>query len=526
MADQSRQGLSFVDVAASVWGRRKWLALLTAAAVLTGGIALVYALPKLYQSTVTVVVDRHQVPESFVKSAVTTELEPRLNMLTQNILSRSRLLALVERFDLYRGMRGRASEEDIAERMRKDVGVELKTVERKNGEGMTTVAFSLTYRGPNPATVAAVTNTLASFFIAENENTRKGQAAATAELVKAQLQETRKKLEAQEERVAGFRKKYVGALPQQAMTNMVTLERLHTELRANADNQSRLAERRIALMQQPADPALAGPPGSPDALAAQLARLKQELTQLRTQYSEKYPDVVRAKNEIAMLERQLAERNTQAKPADPQAAAADMASRRQTTAVGLLEADMRRLKADEQRIRDSIATYQTRVEDAPAHEQEFQELSRDYETTRELYRSLLGRYEEAVMGQTMEQRRTGEVFRVIDPATAAETPAAPNVLRLGLLIIALALGLGVAAAIVAEQLDTSFHSVDALRSFTSVEVAAAIPAITTEDDVLQRRRRVRLVAAGAMLGLALIGTASYWVGHGNDQLVSLLAKKS
>jgi hypothetical protein len=95
-----------------------------------------------------------------------------------------------------------------------------------------------------------------------------------------------------------------------------------------------------------------------------------------------------------------------------------------------------------------------------------------------------------------------------------------------LLALALALGLGVAAAIVAEQVDTSFHSVEALRAFTSVTVAAAIPLVVTEGDIAGRRRRLRLAAVGALLGLTLIATASYWLGHGNEQLVTMLTRKA
>jgi succinoglycan biosynthesis transport protein ExoP len=525
MADETPDR-SMLAVAASVWGRRKWLAILTAAAVLTAAVALLVALPNIYQSTVTVVVDRHHVPDAFVKSPVTSELEPRLHTVSQDILSRARLLELVQRFGLYEDMRRRASEEDVVERMRRDISFELKTVERKGNEGTTTVAFTLAYRGRDPRTVADVTNTLASFYIAENVKSRERQATATAELLKNQLQETRRKLEAQEERVAGFRKRYVGALPQQAMSNLLMLERLHADLRLNAENQNRAAERRMALMQQPVDPAAAGAPGTTDALAAQLARARQELAQLRTQYSEKYPDIARVKAEIASLERQLAERGPLPKTPDPRAAAAAESTRRQSSALAFVEADVHRLKAEEQRIREAIALYQRRVDDAPAREQEFQELSRDYETTRELYRSLLGRYEEAVIAESMEQRRTGEVFRVVDPATPAEQPVAPNRPKLVLLALALALGLGVAAAIVAEQFDTSFHSVEALRAFTSVTVAAAIPLVVTEGDITGRRRRLRLAAAGAAVGLTLIATAAYWLGHGNELLVTMLTRKA
>jgi protein tyrosine kinase modulator len=525
MADEP-QSRSMLAVVAAVWGRRKWPALITTAAVLTAAVALVMALPNVYQSMVTVVVDRYQVPDTFVKSPVTSELEPRLYSVSQDILSRARLQELVERFNLYPGMRASGSEEDVLARMRHDISFELKSVERKGTEGTTTVAFALAYRGHDPRTVAEVTNTLASFYIAENVKSRERQAAATADVLKNQLAETRRRLEGQEQQVAEFRKRYVGALPQQGMTNMLALERLHAELRANADNQTRAQERRVAALDQAADPTGAG--GAPaDPLAAQLVRARQELVQLRTQFSEKYPDVVRTKAEIADLERQIAQRGPLPATPDPRAtAAADRATRRQSAMVAFTDAEIHRLKAEEQRIRDQIAVYQRRVDDAPAREQEFQQLSRDYETTRDLYRSLLSRYEEALIGGSAEQHSTGDVFRVVDPATPARQPVAPDRPKLILIGVALALGLGIVAAFLAEQIDASFHSVDALRAFTSVGVAAAIPLIVTEGDVARRRRRMRLATVCVLIGLTVIGTASYWVGHGNEALVGMMTRRA
>jgi hypothetical protein len=171
-----------------------------------------------------------------------------------------------------------------------------------------------------------------------------------------------------------------------------------------------------------------------------------------------------------------------------------------------------------------MAAYQIRLENTPKREQEFQELSRDYESTKQLYESLGKRHEEAQLAESMEQRQKGEQFRILDPAVPSHIPAAPKHLRLLAMSLVLCLGLAGGALMLAEMLDTSFHSADELRAFSSVPVLVSVPRIVTEADRQSLQRRFRLAAVAVMLGLVLITGASYFLGHGNQQLVQMLDK--
>jgi hypothetical protein len=193
-------------------------------------------------------------------------------------------------------------------------------------------------------------------------------------------------------------------------------------------------------------------------------------------------------------------------------------------AVSHIDAEIKSLKAEEQRIRRDINIYQQRIENAPRREQEFKDLSRDFETTRDLYSSLSKRYEDAQLAEGMEQSRQGEQFRILDPAIPAKDPLAPNRLWLILVGVLLALGAGVATAMLAEHLDTSFHTFDDLRSFTKVPVLASIPDIASAAERARRARQRGLATVSVTLGLALVVVASYYVAHGNDQLVRILSR--
>lgn len=520
MGDEARKSRG-VELAWAVWSRRKWLGILVFAAPFSAAVALVTFLPSIYRSTTTVVVERQQVPEAFVRSTVTGGVETRLQTISQESLSRSRLEGLITRFGLYPDLRDRVPPEELIERMRRDIQLVPKRVNQR-GRGGATIAFSLSYMGSDPRTVVLVANTLASFFIEENLKVREQQATGTAEFLRSQLGEAAQRLAEQEGRVSEFKKRYIGELPQQMAANLATLERLNGALQLNSGNLTRANERRAALAKQLAGPDGFGAAGGPDATAARIARLNQELAELRTRFTDKYPDVVRVKSEIAALERQLAEAKIDREGQKETAAPVSPGILRLRQEISAVEAEITVLKTGEQNLRRDIAVYQRRVENTPRREQEFEELSRDYETRRQLYRSLLTRHEESQLSESMEQHQKGEQFRILDPAIASQQQAAPNRIRLILIGLMLSLGLAVGAVTLAEYLDTSFHTVDDLRTFSKVPVLVSIPRIVTAADARRRRWQFRLAAVSAMLALALIVGASYFIAHGNEKLVRLL----
>ncbi|MBI2827639.1 MAG: hypothetical protein HYX77_00015 [Acidobacteria bacterium] len=522
MEDQARRGYGF-DLMLAVWARRKWLAALVFVWALAAVVSVTMFLPDIYRAKATVLVERQQVPEVFVRPSVTGELKARLETLSQEILSRSPLMNLITHLDLYPDLRQGASPESLIERMRRDIQLEFKEVDQRWGRE-TTIAFTLSYRGRDPQIVAQVANALASFYVEENVKLRERQASGTVEFLRAQLEEAKKRLDAEERRVAEFKMRYLGELPHQVTANLAALERLNAQLRLNSDKQIRAMERQEALVKQLTEAGGTGSPSGPDATAARIAKLNRELAELRTRFTEKYPDVIRLKAEIAALERQLTETTLEGSPKTEPAPPADFPLRRLKDALSQVEAEIKGLKDEEKALRQAIATYERRVENAPRREQEFPGLLRDYETAKELYASLLKRYEEAQLAESMEQHQKGEQFRILDPAIPPKEPQEPNRFRLILLGLMFSLGLAAGAVVLAEKLDTSFHSVDDLRAFTKVPVLVSIPRIITEADASRRRWRLGLGAAAALLGLVLIVAASYSFAQGNEQLVLMLAR--
>jgi protein tyrosine kinase modulator len=508
-------GRSGFDRAREVGRRRLWLGLVVFSAALAGSLTLAARLPSIYRSTATVLVEHRQALETLLPG----ELEARLQTINEEILSRTRLQGLIDRFDLYPDLRKTAAPEFVVAEMRRDIGMEPKGVDSAGGRG-TTIAFTLSYRGRDPETAAQVANTMASFYVEEDLKIRERQATGTVQFLKEQLDEAKKRLDAQERRMAEFHDKYMGELPEQTEANLAALERFNVQLRVNAEDRTRALERREELAKRiaDADPSTGAPV---DASITRLAQLRRELATLRQRFSDQYPDVIAMKTEIAALEKDAEEAKLQPKVEAP-------AARRPLSGLQeplhVIEAQVSSLREEEAQLRGQIASYSQRLENAPKRKQELEQISQGYRTTKELYDSLLKRYEEAQLAEGAEPGWKRPRFRILDAAVAPREPVAPNRILLFVMALISSVAMAAGAVVAAEQLDTSFHSVDELRAFTQVPVLTSIRRIITPADARQRRRRFWLAAVGTLAGFVLIVHVSSHVAEGNYTLVSMMTK--
>jgi polysaccharide biosynthesis transport protein len=514
-----------LELVYAVWRRRKWLAILAFVLPFTAVIGLAAFLPDVYRASALLVVDRQQVPEDFVRSTVTGGIETRVQTISQEILSRSRLADLITSLNLYPELREKAPVDTVVGRMRRDIEVEIRGVEERARERGAMVAFRINYFASDPQTAAQVANALAALYTEENIKIRERLTADTAAFLQRELKDVKGRLEEQERLVTEFKSRHLWQTPDHMPANLAIMDRINTQLRLNRDNQVRAIDRRESVARQLAEASASAVEPEAEPAAVRLMKMKQELADLLTSFSEKYPDVVQLKLRIAALERQLAEgagNSTGGAPAQPDergpATPQVLQLRRALAEVG---AEIKDLKLEERRLRDEAATYERRVQLSPAVEQEYQRLSRDLQSTRELQVTLSKRHEEALLAEAVEQRQKGEQFRVLERAVAPP-PSAPNRLRLLLMGFVLSCALAGGAVVLAENLDTSFHRVDDLRAIAPLPVYS-VPRIVTETDVRQWRWRFGASALAMVAGGMLIFGISYLTATGRVPGLSELA---
>lgn len=493
-----------------VWGalkRRRWLAVLLFAGAFAAIAGVSFALPDYYRASASIMVNQATTPAS-IRSSVSDELEPRLFAVTQEVTSRDNLLRLIDEEGLYADERAETSDAALVERMRRDISIERERVEVSWGRGAT-IAFTLTYQGFDRESVARVTNRLAALYVGENTRIRTRQASDTTEFLKVQLDAAKQKLDQHERAINTYRESRLGELPEQQSANLATLERLNAQLRMNSENQLRTMERRRELAARMDAEGITASDGS----SARMSRLRQELADLRTRYSDRHPDVVRVQAEIDGLEGRGPMVRSRAAPGSLE------------YQITRLDEELEALRREEARLKNSTAVYENRIANMPRREQELSALTRDYNSIREQYTDLLANYEDALLAESLENR-DAQGFQLTDSATVPDKPAGPPRIRLLAMGLVLSLMLAAAGVVIAEQLDTSFHSIEELKGFTGVPVVAGIPRIITLGDLVRGWVRVGVSVTASLALISVLVAGGYLFGSDNTALVSMMTGRA
>ncbi|QEE28615.1 lipopolysaccharide biosynthesis protein [Terriglobus albidus] len=433
------------------------LILIVLVVVFAGSAAYIEQMPNVYRAQTQILVNPQRISDKYVSSAVSMGASDRLNTLSQQILSASRLEKILDDFQLFPKLRGKVSREELIERMRKNIGIELK----HNADGLS--AFTLSYTGDSAKEVAAVANKLADSFITWNLQDREQEAQGTTAFLANELVTTKTQLDALENQLSAYKLRHLGELPDQLQANMQTLSRLQVELQANVEGQSRLDHEALLAASASPDPVsqrTPGPSSNPrQRLVSEKLAAQAELAELRKHYTDSFPDVIQKQAEIHALDERIA--------ATPVVDAAALSSPdAQPTAnpqLQLIRRDRARLVSEQRNIQASISRYQSKVDSAPLREQEISQLLRDYDTTKDHYRSLLEKNYSAQMAAQLEHDQKGGSFTMLDSARVPDIPTGPKRMPLLIGAFCLALILAGGTAFVSEMMDSTVKSELELR---------------------------------------------------------------
>ncbi len=514
--------------------RRRWWLILPTCLVALATVMGTFLLPDVYRSETLILVEHQKVPEHYVVSNITSDLRDRLQTMTQQILSRVRLLKIIEEFDLYRDRREELVPEELVALMRSNIQVELVGGNRRRDEPE---AFKLFFSSENPRVAQQVASRLTSLFIEENLRVREQQSRGTTEFLETQLEEARQELQVQEKRLGEFKRRYLGQLPEQQGSNLQILGGLQGRLQGTmaALNQARqqrvYLESMLTQYRQMAEQGVRsgeGPPASSAAfLAEELDRLQKQRMALLARYTPKHPDIVKIEEEIAQAETLLAQmkqkeekekgevEKAEEQIASEAASSFDPAIAQFQSQLKANQAEIDDLERARERLENSIAEYQRRLNLTPVREEELADLVRNYNLSKRHYEELLAKKLDSQLATSMEKRQQGEQFRIVDPPSFPQKPSKPDRVRLNLLGGALGFGLAVGFAFLVEIRDRSLYSEKDLARVIPQHLTVGIPELLTP----RERRRLRWKrlgewVAGVMLVVAVVAAEgfAYWRG--------------
>ncbi len=504
--------------------RRTWHFLLPLFLVWSSVWVASWFMPSVYRSGTLILVEQPSVPSSLVPSNISDNLQQRLDSIRQQILSRTRLLHIIDQFNLYPESRAHESQDQLVERMSKDIEIDL--VRSPDQQNLT--SFNVYYSSRDPHIAQQVTSELTNLFITANLENRQRQSENTTNFLQQQVEQAAKDLAAQEQKVSQFKEQHIGELPGQLQSNLEILHGMQSQLQNEQNALNNARERNVYLQSlvsqyqnARAARSTAGaagdavPMGLP-AIDQELDRLRSQLADLKSRYTDEYPDVRKLKEQIS---------NTVKMKQQIEAEMKSAASRPTTATAPVDDADLKtdtptlelqsQLKANQVEIANrersisylqtQVAQYQARLNQSPIREQELTELMRGYDQSKADYDSLLKRKNESELATNLEQQQQGEHFSVLDPPNLPTKPTSPNRLKLFGMGLAAGLVLGGVVAGGAEFLDGRVYTEAELKKLIPAEVIVEIPAVISPAEQKRQTRQLRIrIAAAAAVALVMI----------------------
>ncbi|MGA3131160.1 MAG: Wzz/FepE/Etk N-terminal domain-containing protein [Terracidiphilus sp.] len=462
---------------AGILKRRLWLVLLCTLAFLGIGIGITYEIPPQYVSQTLVLIEQQKVPTDYVTPVLTEDLNERLASLREQILSRSRLEPIIQRFNLFAGS-GVNMDDRVAATQK---AIDVKPI---NGGPRGMPGFYITFKAPDARTAQQVCSEITSLFVSENLNAREESAEGTTEFLKQQLADAKTNLDEQDAKLADFERKYIGRLPDQEQSNEGTLQALTTQLDAATQSLDRLQENETFIeaniTAQAHDPRDSGPGAviTPDDRNKQLRELEEQKKALDALYTPDHPDVQAINRKIAELQGEIAHSPSSStasgKTASPSAPSDSPQIQQEKAQLRAVQQAIAAAKEEQDRIKRQIQTYEGRIDSSPLVEQEYKQVTRDHDIASQFYDSLLKKMDESSMATALEHRQEGEQFRVMDPPNLPDAPAFPNRTKFAGAGLAGGLGLGLLLAALLEYRDTTLRTELDVWAFTKLPTLAIL----------------------------------------------------
>jgi polysaccharide chain length determinant protein (PEP-CTERM system associated) len=464
--------------------RRRYLLILLFA--LFGGIAGYVAarvLPKRYTSKTLVLVEQPEVQP--VTPLAADNVNQRLATMQQQILSNARLEPVIHDLNLYPDDNGRLPKEEIVDRLRQSITI-TPVAPMTETRAQNLPGFTISVVFENPQVAQKICSMITSMFIEEDIKVSQGVDVDTTKFLNEQLDQAKTNLDLQEAKLAAFQRRYVGSLPEDSQANLAFLNGQTTQLEATTQALNRAQQDKSfaeSILAQQLSAWQASQSGqNPETLEQQLEALQAQLVALQSKYTNDHPDVIKLKNDIAVLKRKIAESDQQR----TNAAAVEKNTHPtgEPTQILQLRAQIHQYDqvikertAQQEELKKHIEVYQARVAASPTVEQEYKLLTRDHQTVLDSYNELLKKRDASAMSTQYDQSKQNDRFHVLDPANFPNEPSFPKmqIFAGGGFGAGLALAFGL--SLLLEMHDTSMRSEHDVEVVLRLPVLAMIPVI-------------------------------------------------
>lgn len=532
-----RRALDFEDYVDILRRNVRWvIAPVLAGLVISTVVAFV--MEDTFVSTALIRIVPQQISPELVQNVSSQDVADRINGMAQTILSRNTLTTLINQHGLYKKEIASEPMEDVVNKMRTAIVIKPTAGVAMSGKSLPAMQVSFSYRDKYLA--KAVCDDLVARFMGQSTVDTLDTQLQANQFLNDEFDRAKHDLDVLEQKLSEYRQRNAGRLPEEMQTNISEMNALDQRLSSLSEQASRNAERRMMLeteLHSAKDRLASIRAASPQLLAHnqkltdldhKIEALQNNIASMKDRYTDAYPELQDARDQLALLQRQRDELAKE-KPAAPDPSAPDNTgvSRERLDAQATIDQIQTQIKANNlegQQINSQIAavnnslrTYQARVEALPAGEKEYADLSRDRDLAKARYDDLEVKKEKSAVSMDLERRKQGESLEVLDQASLPDNPTAPK--RQLIIPIGAVIGLMVGLVLVAvrEVKDTSLKNLKDARLYTQLSILGSIP-LLENDLVVQRRKQIMWVgwATATLAGLAIVAgsIAHYYLNQG------------
>ena len=512
--------------------RRKFRLIVPAVIIVAIAIVVAVVTPAVYRSTGTVLIEEPEVPREFIRSTITSFAAERLQIIQQRVMTTQNLISIINKFNLYAEQRKSTAINEIARGFRDKIAMQLvsaEVVDPRSGQARKAViAFNLSFEDSDRRVAQQVANELVSLYLNENLRIRREKAAETTGFLAEEGDRLGKQLGELEARIAEFKARHSGVLPEQLGINQAALARTDAQLTDANRRLQLLEERRIVLQSELSQ---LNPMGTrvvdgqtilspPERLKA----LQTKLISMRGVYGAQHPDVEKMRREIEVLKKETGgavgaeaykqqlqevndllaeqrkkygnthpdvvklERQAQSLRAEikggKSGGGSNLAPKPDNPNYIMVQGQLRTLDSqvdainrEREALKAALKHYEERVLKIPENEREYLTLRRDYDNAQSKYRDVRAKQLEAQLAEALETERKGERFSLIEPPQLPLDPIRPNRMAIIFIGLVFAGAAGVGNVFLAEALDESIHGAKSLRAITGQAPLVVVPVI-------------------------------------------------
>lgn len=478
------QPVQSVPLSHYVWilKRHRWRIL---AFVFTGVLATLIIssrITPIYESTVTIDVDRHA-PSGVVgpEAVPMMAFDSDQFMATQIrlIQSDSVVRPVARKFKIL-DFEPRAGDPGVARTVSTDeapVRLGVRVTRPPN-----TYLLLISYRSPDPRLASDVSNAIAQSYLEHTYSIRYRSSASLSAFMVKEMEELKAKMERSSDALLRFERE-MNVINPEEKTNIISarLLQLNTEYTTAQGDRMRKEAAAHSVQSGSMEAAQASSQGEAlRRLAENLGQAQQKFAEVKAHYGVAHPEYKKAVAQVNEIQTQLA-------------ATKDNIAKR-------VEAEYRESLNREAMLQKAVTQQKTELDRLNAHSFEYQTLKREAEADKKFYEELVRKIKEAGINSSFQNN----MVRIADPARPSLRPISPNI-QLNVLLAFLLSTIGaVAVALVSDVLDSTMRDPEKVARVLNCNVIGTLP--------LVKNWKRRQSLAPVEKGLVRTGSADHHVG--------------